>query len=291
MSATRFVQFLSGKRLDWSLACVAIVISMLPVSALKPWTNDVARLVLVPFVPVTHLGMFLRERIRPPQAIFDPRSPETIALDNEVARLRLLYEQTRLSSAQLEQTIQALRAVSTRIGSANTTFVEAAVVALDPSRVGGVVQVNAGSRHGVIPGAPVFIEGDLFAGLISDEVGSFGAAVIPALRLPSIGCRLYPAEGSDPRVPVQNYPGAVLKPTGRGTWTADVASTGELSVGLVARVADDRLPRSALGTRIGRVVSVEPIEQVPLARRIEVAPIAGLSDVASVIIAIDRSQQ
>jgi hypothetical protein len=39
------------------------------------------------------------------------------------------------------------------------------------------------------------------------------------------------------------------------------------------------------------VVSVEPIEQVPLARRIEVAPIAGLSDVASVIIAIDRSQQ
>jgi hypothetical protein len=64
-----------------------------------------------------------------------------------------------------------------------------------------------------------------------------------------------------------------------------------LSVGLVARVADDRLPRSALGTRIGRVVSVEPIEQVPLARRIEVAPIAGLSDVASVIIAIDRSQQ
>ena len=113
MSATRFVQFLSGKRLDWSLACVAIVISMLPVSALKPWTNDVARLVLVPFVPVTHLGMFLRERIRPPQAIFDPRSPETIALDNEVARLRLLYEQTRLSSAQLEQTIQALRAVST----------------------------------------------------------------------------------------------------------------------------------------------------------------------------------
>jgi hypothetical protein len=130
----------------------------------------------------------------------------------------------------------------------------------------------------------VFINGDLFAGVVSGDIGAFVSTVIPSLKMASIGSRLYPREGSDPRTPLANYPGAVLKPTGRGTWTAEVASAVDLRVGLLARVSDDRLPRAALGTIIGRVIAVEPIEQVPLARRIEVEPIMTLEDVSSVII-------
>lgn len=284
MNSKRLLHFIASKRFDWLLAGVALLLALLPVWTLKPWTNDVARIVIVPFVPVTHVGMALRDRIRPPHATWNPSAPETIALINELSYTKTLYEAARLESARLEGTIAALNAVSTRLGDARPDLIEASVVALDPSRVGGAIQVNAGERNGVVAGAAVFINGDLFAGVVSGDIGAFVSTVIPSLKMASIGSRLYPREGSDPRTPLANYPGAVLKPTGRGTWTAEVASAVDLRVGLFARVSDDRLPRAALGTIIGRVIAVEPIEQVPLARRIEVEPIMTLEDVSSVII-------
>ncbi len=287
MNAKRILLSLIGKRLDWLLAACALIAAMLPVGALKPWTNDLARVVLVPFVPVTHLGMALRDRIRPPQAAFDAQAPETIALNNQLSWTTTLYESTRLDVERLEKTIAALNAVSVRLGSGERRLVEVSVVGVDPSRVDGAVQVNAGTRNGIVAGSAVFARGDEFVGRVSEDIGAFSATVIPALKLPSIGCRLYPVEGSDPRTPLATYPGAVLKPTGRGTWSGEVASAATLQVGLIARVVDDRLPRSANGTLIGRVISVQPIEQVPLARRIEVEPMVTLDDAASVIIALE----
>ncbi len=286
MNTKRLVQFLASKRADWLLALLAFALALLPVSALKPWTNDLARIVLVPFVPVAHLGSAVRDRIRPPHAAFDASAPETIALQNELNWMKTLYEGSRLESARLESTIAALHAVSTRLGAATPLLIDASVVAMDPSRNGGIIRVNAGERHGVAAGAAVFIRGDVFAGVVSDDIGAFASTIIPALKMPSIGSRLYPAEGSDPRAALSAYPGAVLTPTGRGTWTAQVASAVDLTVGMLARVADDRLPSAALGTLIGRVVAIEPIEQVPLARRIEVEPLETLDDVATVILCV-----
>jgi hypothetical protein len=60
----------------------------------------------------------------------------------------------------------------------------------------------------------------------------------------------------------------------------------ELAPGMVARLADDRFGRAALGARIGVVVSVEPLEQAPLARRVEIRPITELESLASVILAV-----
>jgi hypothetical protein len=139
----------------------------------------------------------------------------------------------------------------------------------------------------VTEGSAVFVDGDVLAGIVSEDIGAFVSTVVPSTRLASVGCRLFPQSGSDPASPVSTAPGAVLKPTGRGTWTADVASAAEISIGMIARVTDDRLPRSTLGARVGRVIAIEPIEQVPLARRIEVEPIALARDATSAVVVIE----
>ena len=286
MQSPRFIRSLTGRRLDWSLAAVAFVVAMLPVRALAPWTNDLARLFSVPLAPLTHLGMYLRNQVRPPQAGFDPRAPETLALERELAQYRMLYEQSRLEVERLEQSLTAMRAVSARVDAPDTRLVEASVIAGDPSRRNGVFTLNAGVRHGVRAGASALVDGDVFAGLIAPEVGGFQSTLIPANRLPSIGARLFPSEGSDPRRPASSYPGAVLKPIGNGNWTAEVATSMTLAPGMVARLADDRFGRAAHGSRIGVVVSVEPVEQAPLARRVEIRPVYDLDSLSSVIVAV-----
>ncbi|MEY2795510.1 MAG: hypothetical protein RIR10_1226, partial [Planctomycetota bacterium] len=299
MQLSRMPQFLSGKRLDWVLLALAFGMALSPVKVLRPWTNDLARLVLIPLVPVTHLGSMLRDRIRPSLDSFDPSRSgadptEVLALRDEIDRLRTMYESSRLDLARLEDALASIRATSTRAGKG--AFIDVAattgsIVASSNGEVDGIVRINAGSRHGVVPGSAVFVNGDVFAGLTSDDIGAFISTVTPSTRLPSIGCRIFPASGSDPTQPISSAPGAVLKPTGRGTWTADVASAGELTVGMIARVADDRMPRSALGARVGRVIAIAPIEQVPLARRVEVEPIAEAREATSAVVVMEAGAQ
>ena len=299
MQFSRMPQFLNGKRLDWALVFLALLFALAPVPILRAWTNDVARLVLVPLVPVTHMGSMLRDRIRPSLGSFDPSrssvdTAEVLALREELDRLRTLYESSRLDAARLEDALGSIRATSTRAGKGALIDVAAttgSIVANSNGEIDGVVRINAGSRHGVLPGSAVFVNGDVFAGLTSNDIGSFVSSVTPATRLPSIGCRIFPVIGSDPNQPITAAPGAVLKPTGRGTWTADVASAGELVVGMIARVADDRMPRSALGARVGRVIAIAPIEQVPLARRIEVEPIAEAREATSAVVVMEAGAQ
>lgn len=288
MEASRLLQSiagrLSGRRLDWLLAFVALVIALLPAHALAPWTNTLARIAFVPMAPLTHAGMFLRDRIRPPRAAFDPRAPEVMALAQEAEQFRTLYESARLQSERLERSLGELGAVSTRVGEQGVRFIEASVTGGDPTRAAGVVRINAGTRHGVTPRAPVFLDGDVLAGMVADEVGPFSATVIPSTRLSGILVRILPAAGSDPRVPLSSYPRAVLKPTPNGGWSAEVPAAEGLAVGATVRFEDDRYPRAALGTRVGVVSAVEPLDQAPLARRIEVAPIRPLAEALSVVV-------
>lgn len=280
----RLIRTLSGRRLDWALAAVALAVAALPSRALAPWTDDLARVVSVPLAPLTHLGMFLRERVRPARATFDPKAPGTLALEREVAQYRMLYERSRLEIERLEASLAQLRAVSARSNAPGSRFIEASVIAVDPSRRDGALSLNAGARHGVEAGVAALVDAETFAGVVAPDVGAFTSALIPSQKMPSIRVRLLPVEGSDPQVPSQGYPGAVLKPTGRGTWTAEVASSMPLVVGMVARLADDRFGRAAVGARVGVVVSVEPIEQAPLARKVEVRPLIEPGELSSVIL-------
>ena len=289
MDRRYFRRFLQGRRPDWLLAAAALGVALLPPAALVPWTGDVSRLVSVPLAPITHLGVFLRDRVRPPRTTFDPRSPEALALDREVARYRTLYEQARLELEQSERALASLRAVRAKVGDGTGELIDASVVATDASRLDGVLSLNAGTRHGVRPGASVLANGERFAGVIAREVGAFSSTLIPSIRLPSIGVRLYPPEGSDRNVVSTAYPGAILKPTGRGGWTAEVASVITLREGMIARLADDRYGRLAMGLPIGIVRSVEAIDRAPHARRVEVAPMVDFETLSRVIIVSDSA--
>lgn len=286
MTPTRAIRFFTGRRLDWTLAAIALLLALLPRPALRPWTSDVARVVVVPLAPLTHLGSLARERIRPVRGTFDPRAPEVVELEQELAQSRMLVEQSRLEIERLERSLASLRAVSARIGGEGARLAEAAVVAVDADREDGVVRINAGSRHGVRAGAPVLVDGDVLVGIVGDDVGPFTSSVLPLHRVKGIGVRLYPPQATDPRAPAQSFPGSVLKPIAGGLWEGEVASPLELSEGLVARLADDRYPRVALGARVGTVVAVTPIEKAPLARRVEVAPVVELGERSSVVVVV-----
>lgn len=287
MDRRNFRRFLQSRRLDWLLAATALAVALLPPAALLPWSGDVARLASVPLAPITHLGTFLRDRVRPPRETFDPRSPEALALDREIARYRTLYEQARLELERSERAIASLRAVRARIGDAGGELTDASVIATDASRPDGVLQLNAGERHGVQAGATVLADGERFAGVIARDVGTFSSTLVPSIRLSSIGTRLYPPEGSDPATASTSYPGAVLKPTGVGTWTAEVASAVPLVPGMIARVAEDRYGRAALGARVGVVLSVKPIDRAPHARLVEVGPLVEFDMLSRVTIVSD----
>jgi hypothetical protein len=288
MDLTRALQFvssrLSGRRLDWGLALLALILTVLPQRFLAPWTNGLAHAISVPLLPLTHSGSYLRDRIRPPRERFDPRAPEAIQLAQEAEHYRTLYEGARLQSERLERAIASLQAVSTRVGEQGVRFIEASVVGSDPSRRDGVVRINAGARHGVVARSPVFIDGDIFGGMVADEVGPFTASVIPATRLSGILVRVLPAAGSNPNAPLDAYPRGVLKPTPRGTWTAELPAVEGLAPGAVVRLEDERYPRAALGARVGVVTTVEPLEQAPLARRVEVTPIMPLASAPAVVV-------
>ncbi|RLS89244.1 MAG: hypothetical protein DWI09_04500 [Planctomycetota bacterium] len=290
MNGTRFFRIifsrLTGRRLDWLLAGFALLLAILPARALAPWTGDVARIVVVPIVPLMHLGMVVRDRIRPPRAAFDARAPEVVELELATERYRTLFEQSRLKAEALDREIAQLKAVRTRLGNSGVQLETASVVGIDPTRREGLVRINAGLRQGVHRDAAVIIHGDILGGIVANDPGEFVSLVKPAQRC-SLSVRLYPADGVDAGLNPSAYPGTVLKPIDGGLWIGDIASDVEIREGQIARVTDDRFGSVARGMRVGRVRRILPNEQVPLARRVEVEPLAQLIDESTVVVAID----
>jgi hypothetical protein len=290
MNATKLLQYLSarlrGPRLDGALAVLALVLAILPARALAPWTGDVARIVAVPIVPIMHLGMALRERIRPPREVFDPRAPEVIELEMAAERYRTLFEQSRLKTEALERDLAAVKAVRARAGSGGVQLETAAVIGIDPTRREGLVRISLGARHGVHRDAAVILRGDIFGGVVANDPAEFVSLVRPSVRC-SLGVRIYPAEGVDADRAPAVFPGTVLKPADGGVWLGDLASDAEVREGQVVRLADDRYGNVSKGMRVGRVRRVLPNDQVPLARVVEVEPLAHLVDEATVVVAID----
>ena len=290
MNATRLLQFLaarlSGRRLDWTLAVLALVLALLPARALAPWTGDVARIVAVPIVPLMHLGMAVRVRIRPPREAFDPRAPEVIELEMAAERYRTLFEQSRLKSEALERDLAAVKAVRNRPGAGGVQLETAAVVGIDPTRREGLVRISLGARHGVHRDAAVILRGDIFGGIVANDPAEFVSLVRPSIRC-NLGVRIYPADAVEPERAPATYPGTVLKPADGGVWLGDLASDAEVREGQVVRLADARSGNVATGMRVGRVRRVLPNDKVPLARVVEVEPLAQLADESTVVVAID----
>ncbi len=263
---------------------------MLPSRWLAVWTNPLALVVSIPTAPITHFGRAARDILRPYNQPWDLNSPEALALRSEVDLYKTLYAQANLDREFLERSLASVGAISAR-GGGPVRLVECSIVGTSAGTSGGTAQLlrlNAGSSLGLLPGATAFLDNDSIAGVVGSEISSFSAFLVPVERLSGIAVRLFPdvPKSSD----IASYPGAVLRPTGRGTWSAEVASGAALTIGMTARLADERWPRIALGARVGEVIAIEPIEQAPLASRIEVRPIVSANSISSITIAIPESQ-
>jgi rod shape-determining protein MreC len=295
MDPTRLYRFLrerlSGRRLDGTIAAIALILALLPARVLSGWTSDVARIVAVPIVPLMHGGMALRDWLRPPRDAFDPRAPEVVELEMAAERYRSLFEQSRLKTESLEREVLELKGIRSRLAeqgfaSDRVQLATASVVGTDPTRTEGLVRLNVGSRHGVHRDAPVIARGDVFAGVVAQDPSEFVALVRPASRC-SLAVRLYPASGVEPERPAGAFAGTVLKPADGGIWLGDIfASDLDVRAGDLARLADERLGDVARGLRVGVVRRIVPNEENPLVRRVEVEPLSALAQEPSVVVAI-----
>ena len=278
-------------RIETLVLLIALVCALLPTSFLASWTNPLSLIVSVPAAPITHFGRAARDVLRPYQTPWAFDAPEAVALRSELELYKTLYAQASLDRELLERSLQAMRAMSAR-GGGPVRLVECSVIGIGlnaGNSKDAVLRVNAGGALGLQAGSPVFFDNDSIVGLVGTDVSSLGASVVPAHRLSGIAVRLVPAQFHD--TDISRFPGAVLRPTGHGTWLADVASSVELTIGMTARLADERWPRIALGARLGEVIAVEPIEQAPLARRVEVRPIVAAEAIATVMIAVPEEAQ
>lgn len=294
MNATRLLQFiasrLTGKRLDWTLVAIALLLAVLPARFLAPWTSDVARIVSVPIVPMMHLGMAARDAIRPPRESFDHRAPEVIALEMQAEAARTLFEQSRLKVESLEREVAALKGIRAQYGDASVQLETATVVGVDPTRREGLVRINVGARNGVHRDSVVIVGGDGFGGLVVNDPSEFTSLVRPALKC-SISVRLYPADGIDQGRDQRTLQGTVLRPTDGGVWVGDIASDAPIKDGEIARLTDERYGGVAKGLRVGRVRRVLPNEKVPGARIVEVEPFVALADESAVIVAMEPPEK
>lgn len=280
----------TGMRWEFLALVIVFICAMLPARFLSVWTEPLALVVTVPTAPITHFGRAARDILRPYKTPWEFDAPEAVALRADLELYKTLYAQATIDREFLERSLASVGAISAR-GGGPVRLVECSVIgsaALGRGAQAQVLRLNAGTALGLVSGAPAFLDNDSIAGIVGTDLSQFSASLVPVERLSGIAVRLFPVQPHGENVSA--LPGAVLRPTGHGTWTAEVASSFALTIGMTARLADERWPRIALGARIGEVIAIEPIEQAPLASRIEVRPIVAAESIGSLTIAIPEGQ-
>ncbi len=265
-----------------------LTLSFLPSRWLVGWTAEVADFANVALTPSKHAFSSLRHWLRPiPDAL--EAAPEQVRdLERQLEQARTYYKGLEIERDLLLQRIALLERAKTLSGAGELTrTIAGTVVGVTPpsARSGGSLQLNVGTLHGVMPGMIATWEGDMVVGRIADGVQRFTSSVIPATALPGFTVRFFPV---DRELPASQAPRGVLV-SKDGMWTVDLTQPGDIAVGWVARVADERWPRAALGLRVGVVETVAVRDDAPLMRRIAVQPLVDALRVPHVVLTDERN--
>lgn len=274
---------------------VTIVLAFAP-RGLLGWTGDVAEIVRVPTRPFTHLGVRLGHWIRPPETMtadVPAEAREIVAhLEREVERFKQLYAAEQMEARRLRRTLAQLQRVPME-SPVPVRLLSASIVARPPAGQFAPVQLNRGSSHGVRPGAIALYEGVHLVGRVSD-VTPIGSTMVPLVNkaIGLIQAQVMPpdvrdidkgeADGGDEHEWLVQ-----LEVTGDGTFTAAVDESLPIQEGDEAIVDDPMWPDAARGMIIGRVTSIEDIEELPLRKRVVITPRFNVYGLANVTLKIE----
>lgn len=264
-----------------------LALSLLPARWLVGWTAEVADFANVILTPTKHAFSSLRHWLRPIPNVLESQPEAVRELEAQLERARTYYKSLEIERDLLLQRIALLERARTLSGAGDRTrTISGTVVGVTPpsARSIGSVQLNVGAMQGVAPGMIATWDGDVLVGRVADSVQRFSASVVPATALPGFTVRFFPP---DRELNASAAPLGVLGSKG-GVWTVDLTNPGDVAVGWIVRVAEERWPRAALGLRVGVVESVTVRDDAPLMRRVTVQPLVDPLRVPHVVLTDER---
>lgn len=240
---------------------------------LGPWPLMLASIVNVPVQPLGDFGVRFRNWLWLPGDPLAGESERVQFLADELDELRAITYAKQLMIEALREEVRELQeARRLHQGTAHIGTLFARITSRSPDRAGGMVRLNAGSRHGVTAGTVAVFRGGHLIGRVAGDVGRLSSWLIP-ITDPAAGFlevvilsadELEPQMGKAPRV--------LLSPDGTGGLVGDLDRSFEVSRGDIAVLADPSWPPSGQGMKIGLLESVTASTAQPLLETVLVRP-------------------
>ena len=240
---------------------------------LGPWPLVVASIVNVPVQPLSDFGVRLRNWLWLPGDPLAGESERVQFLADELEELRAITYAKQLTIEALQEEVRELQeARRLHQGTAQFGTVFARIISRSPDRAGGMVRLNAGSRHGVTAGTVAVFRGGHMIGRVAGDVGGLSSWLIP-ITDPATGfveVVILPAGELEPQM--GKAPRVLLRPDGTGGLVGDLDRSFEVSRGDIAVLSDPSWPLSGQGMKIGRLESVTASTAQPLLETVLVRP-------------------
>jgi hypothetical protein len=277
---------------------LVLVVSLLPVSWLAPWTHRASELVGLPLVPLGDGWMAVRHWLVRPSADEVITAADADQLEDENRLLRLERDQSREEARLLRIQLEQCRNWEDGGTGGRSRVIDARVVGTEPHASGELLfRINAGSARGVGGGALVVARSNVLLGEVVEGAAGGTSRTVSLVR-PMCSQRIGQFEGlilregeEDLGVGDRMRPRGMMKPSGDG-WVMNVeapASTGVRPGNEVVMV--DPIRTDAFGFRVGRVIAVEQDTSNAQWKQVRIEPLLALEDQHSVELRIFLSDR
>lgn len=269
---------------------LTFIVALLPTRWLG-WVNDLSSIVRLPVAPLGDLGNSAARLFRPPavaHADLEPQTRELVTdLEQQRDQFERLYHAADQRVAELEEQLQQLQQVPVESLSVPVTRLLAQITTRHPGRSDGPVQLNRGARHGVERNSIAVYQGVHILGRIGDVTNV--ASSLHPLTNPATGlirAAIFPSGAEE--ASVHEAAKVALRPTGEGTFLADVASEHAVQTGDTVRLFDPAWPDGAQAMIIGNVTDVRRKDDQPLRNEVVITPRFTVSQLADVTLIVEE---
>ncbi len=278
----RIAQHTTAERAMPMVVLVLLIVSFLPIRALKPvnWFGDLLATVAAPVSqPLRALAAWLA----PAQT--GPALPEEIAqLKTQLEQYKTMYERMRMRNKDLLRQMETARLLIALNPDVRTRHLTAPVIGSTSDPAGQLLEIRAGQAQGVHKNDVVVVEGVQLFGRVL-RAGERTSWILPITAKTS-----GTIQGTIMLEDVSDGLACKLSPTGDGMLKGDVAGSSDenppIKPGMTVRLSDSTWPASAQMLVLGTIVKVDTAPDSPLRTVIVVKPRVALDRVSEVIVRI-----
>lgn len=265
---------------------LTLVVAVLPTRWLG-WTGDAADIVRIPIMPLAGMGSRVAGVMRPVnmQRGVAGTVEDMLHVEAQRDRLERLLLQEQLRVAEIEQKLRHIQGLPPQTRTEQPPLLlESEVTGRRPDHpVSGVELHSPAEAAGRVQvGDAVTWDGRWLVGRIT-RVSDIRLSALPITHPdvgPMMGALL--SEGLD--VDVVSAPTVRLRQNGNGQLLGEIDRRTEAGIGDRIVLADRAWPASLQAFHVGRVTSVQDIDEAPLRRRLVVEPDVHLYELPWVVI-------